>query len=137
MVALNATTHVLLDGEVKVYKRGNSRLWQATFKIDEHWIRISTGKRDLEDAKQAARDQYLDYRFRAKHDLPVVTKRFEDVAKLAIADMQRQLDADAGRKVFKDYITALHKYFIPSLARPISPASTMTVFRRSMPGVPV
>ena len=113
MVALNATTHVLLDGEVKVYKRGNSRLWQATFKIDEHWIRISTGKRDLEDAKQAARDQYLDYRFRAKHDLPVVTKRFEDVAKLAIADMQRQLDADAGRKVFKDYITALHKYFIP------------------------
>jgi|GEM_PF-2532139 hypothetical protein len=30
MVALNATTHVLLDGEVKVYKRGNSRLWQAT-----------------------------------------------------------------------------------------------------------
>jgi len=113
MVALNATTHVLLDGEVKVYKRGNSRLWQATFKIDEHWIRVSTGKRDLEDAKTAARDQYLDYRFRAKHDLPVVTKRFEDVAKLAIADMQRQLDADAGRKVFKDYITALHKYFIP------------------------
>jgi hypothetical protein len=109
MVALNATTHVLLDGEVKVYKRGNSRLWQATFKIDEHWIRVSTGKRDLEDAKTAARDQYLDYRFRAKHDLPVVTKRFEDVAKLAIADMQRQLDADAGRKVFKDYITALHK----------------------------
>jgi integrase len=113
MVALKPDTHVLLDGAVKVYKRGNSRLWQATFKIDEHWIRVSTGKRDLEEAKQAARDQYLDYRFRAKHDLPVVTKRFEDVAKLAIADMQRQLDAGAGRKVFKDYITALHRYFIP------------------------
>ena len=42
-----------------------------------------------------------------------MTKRFEDVAKLAIADMQRQLDAGAGRKVFKDYITALHRYFIP------------------------
>lgn len=113
MVALNPNTHVLLDGEVKVYKRGNSKRWQATFKIDEHWVRISTGKRNLEEAKTVAREQYLDYRFRAKHDLPVVTKRFEDVARLAIAEMQRQLDADAGRKVYRDYIKALNKYFIP------------------------
>lgn len=113
MVALNPNTHVLLDGAVKVYLRGNSKRWQATFKIDEHWVRISTGKRDLEEAKTVAREQYLDYRFRAKHDLPVVTKRFEDVARLAIADMQRQLDADAGRKVYRDYIKALNKYFIP------------------------
>lgn len=76
-------------------------------------MRISTGKRDLEEAKAAAREAYMDYRFRAKHDLPVVTKRFEDVARLAIADMQRQLDADAGRKVYKDYIKAINKYFIP------------------------
>jgi hypothetical protein len=69
-------------------------------------VRISTGKRDLEEAKTVARDQYLDYKFRSKHDLPIVTKRFEDVAKLAIADMQKQLDAGAGRKVFKDYIKA-------------------------------
>ncbi|EDM72513.1 phage integrase family protein [Roseobacter sp. AzwK-3b] len=113
MVALSPNTHVLLDGEVKVYKRGNSKRWQATFKIDQHWVRISTGKTDLEEAKTVARDQYLEYRFRAKHDLPVVTKRFEDVAKLAIADMQRQLDAEAGRKVYKDYIKALNLYFIP------------------------
>ena len=113
MVALKPDTHVLLDGAVKVYKRSNSKLWQATFKIDQHWVRISTGKQDLKEAKTAARDEYLEYGFRSKHDLPVVTKRFEDVAKLAIADMQRQLDAGAGRKVFKDYITALHRYFIP------------------------
>lgn len=113
MAKLGADTHVLLDGEVKVYKRPSSKRWQATFKIDEHWVRISTGKRDLEEAKTVSREQYLDYKFRAKHDLPVVTKRFEDVAKLAISDMQRQLDAGAGRKVFKDYIKALNKYFIP------------------------
>ena len=113
MVALSPNTHVLMDGEVKVYKRGNSKRWQATFKIEDHWIRISTGKTVLEDAKQVARDQYLEYRFRAKHDLPIATKRFEDVAKLAIADMQKQLDAEAGRKVYKDYIKALNLYFIP------------------------
>ena len=113
MAKLNDYTHVLLDGAVKVYKRGNSKRWQATFQIDQHWIRISTGKPDLEDAKAVAREQYLDYKFRAKHDLPVVTKRFEDVARLSIVDMQRQLDAGAGRKVFKDYIKAIDKYFIP------------------------
>ncbi|WP_343117234.1 tyrosine-type recombinase/integrase [Ostreiculturibacter nitratireducens] len=113
MAKLGADTHVLLDGEVKVYKRPNSKRWQATFQIEGHWVRISTGKRDLEEAKAVAREQYLDYKFRAKHDLPVVTKRFEDVAKLAVADMQRQLDAGAGRKVYKDYIKAIDKYFIP------------------------
>jgi integrase len=113
MAKLNAETHVLLDGAVKVYKRGNSKRWQATFQIEGHWVRISTGKRDLEEAKTVAREQYLDYRFRAKHDLPVVTKRFEDVARLSIVDMQRQLDAGAGRKVYKDYIKAIDKYFIP------------------------
>jgi integrase len=113
MAKLNAETHVLLDGAVKVYQRGNSKRWQATFQIDGHWVRISTGKRDLEEAKTVARDQYLDYKFRAKHDLPVVTKRFEDVAQLSIADMQRQLDGGAGRKVFKDYIKVIESYFIP------------------------
>ncbi|ARU00203.1 hypothetical protein [Yoonia vestfoldensis] len=62
MVALSANTHTLLDGAVKVYLRGNSKRWQATFKIGEHWVRISTGKRDLEEAQTAARDQYLQYR---------------------------------------------------------------------------
>jgi len=113
MATLNSDTHVLLDGAVKVYKRNNTKRWQATFQIEGHWVRISTGKRDLVEAKDVAREQYMDYKFRAKHDLPVVTKRFEDVARLAIADMQRQLDGDAGRKVFKDYIKVIDSYFIP------------------------
>ncbi|WP_375698447.1 hypothetical protein [Pseudophaeobacter sp. TrK17] len=104
MATLNSDTHLLLDGAVKVYKRNNTKRWQATFQIEGHWVRISTGKRDLAEAKDVAREQYMDYKFRAKHDLPIVTKRFEDVARLAITDMQRQLDGDAGRKVFKDYI---------------------------------
>ena len=46
MVALKPDTHVLLDGAFKVEKYGNSRLWQATFKIDQHWVRISTGQQN-------------------------------------------------------------------------------------------
>ena len=113
MAKLHPDTHVLLDGAVKVYLRSNTKRWQATFQIEGQWIRISTGKRDLEEAKEVAREHYLDYKFRSKHDLPIVTKRFADVAQLSITDMQRQLDAGAGRKVFKDYIKVVENYFIP------------------------
>ncbi|MDE0970359.1 MAG: hypothetical protein OSA51_13325, partial [Octadecabacter sp.] len=60
-----------------------------------------------------AREHYLDYKFRSKHDLPNLNKRFADVAQLSITDMQRQLDAGAGRKVFKDYVKVIESYFIP------------------------
>ena len=113
MAKLNPDTHVLLDGAAKVYLRSNTKRWQATLQIEGQWIRISTGKCDLEEAKAVAREHYLDYKFRSKHDLPIVTKRFADVAQLCITDMQRQLDAEAGRKVFKDYIKVIESYFIP------------------------
>jgi hypothetical protein len=89
MAKLNHETHVIMDGAVKVYCRPNIHRWQATFQIGGVWVRISTAQGDLEDAKRVAREQYLDYKFREKHGFPVVTKRFEDVASLAIHDMQR------------------------------------------------
>ena len=106
-------THLILDGEVRVYRRERSKRWQAAFVIDGHTIRISTGKRDLSEAKEYARDTFLEYKFRHKNDLPVVTKKFSDVAKLTIADMRKQLDAGLGRKVYADYIVCIERYLIP------------------------
>ena len=48
MRQLRDDTHLILDGEVRVYRRERSKRWQAAFVIDGHTIRISTGKRDLE-----------------------------------------------------------------------------------------
>ncbi len=45
-----------------------------------------------------ARDTYLEYKFRHKNDLPIVTKKFSDVARLAIMDMRKQLDAGLGNR---------------------------------------
>ena len=58
--------------KVRVYRRERSRRWQAAFSIDGKAIRISTGKRDLKEAKDCARDTYLEYKFRYKNDLPVM-----------------------------------------------------------------
>ena len=88
MRQLRDDTHLILDGEVRVYRRERSKRWQAAFVIDGHIVRISTGKRDLAEAKEYARETFLEYKFRHKNDLPVVTKKFSDVAKLAIADMR-------------------------------------------------
>ena len=67
----------------------------------------------MAEAKEYARDTFLEYKFRHKNDLPVVTKKFSDVAKLAIVDMRKQLDAGLGRKVFADYIVCIERYLIP------------------------
>ena len=100
MRQLRDDTHLILDGEVRVYRRERSKRWQAAFVIDGHTIRISTGKRDLSEAKEYARDTFLEYKFRHKNDLPVVTKKLSDVAKLAIADMRKRLCLTTPSRLF-------------------------------------
>ena len=67
----------------------------------------------MAEAKEYARDTFLEYKFRHKNDLPVVAKKFSDVARLTIADMRKQLDAGLGRKVYEDYIVCIERYLIP------------------------
>jgi len=103
----------LLDGDIRVFKRARSRAWQATFKKDGTWVRVSTKCNQLKDAKEAARELYLEYRIRQKHGLPVISKRFADVAAYCILDMQKQLAAGLGKKSHRDYIIVLNCYLIP------------------------
>ncbi len=74
-------TVLILDGEVRVYRRERSRSWQAAFSIDGKAIRISTGKRDLDEVKDFARDTYLEYKFSSSNSL--ITKCFDWHAALA------------------------------------------------------
>lgn len=71
MAKLKDETHVLMDGAVKVYRRPNTRRWQATFQIGGVWVRVSTAQGDLEDAKRVACEQYLDYKFRENMACPL------------------------------------------------------------------
>ena len=113
MPVLSEDSVLIMDGAVKLYRRERSRKWQAAFQIDGQYIRISTGKSDLDEAKQAASDSYLEYKFRQKNGVPVVSKRFSDVAKLCITEMNKQLESGVGKKVYRDYVIVLEKYLIP------------------------
>lgn len=113
MAKLSPKTETVLDGDVRLTRRGGSSVWQAAFKIGDRWVRVTTKCRQIAEAKAAAKDLYMEYKFKAKHDLPIVTKRFDAVANLVVADLRKQLDAGVGKKVFKDYITAIETYLIP------------------------
>ena len=45
---LRDDTVLILDGEVRMYRRERSKRWQAAFSIDGKPIRISTGKNDTQ-----------------------------------------------------------------------------------------
>ena len=42
MRQLRDDTHLILDGEVRVYRRERSKRWQAAFVIDGHTIHIDS-----------------------------------------------------------------------------------------------
>lgn len=113
MPKLSPQTVTLLDGDVRLFKRDRSRAWQATFKVDGRWVRLSTKCKQANDAKKRARELYVEYQVRLKNGLPVISKRFADVAAVAIAEMNKQVEAGAGKKSFRDYRIVLEKYFIP------------------------
>ncbi len=102
------------DGEVVLYKRLDSKIWQARFKLrDSKWQRISTKQRNLEYATQAACEAYDRARFLKAENLPIVTKRFDSIAKIAVKEMQDQLDGGVGKSVYNSYIAATNRYLIP------------------------
>ena len=81
MAQLSVNSVQILDGAVTLTKRDNSAAWQARYKIGSKWIRTTTKQKELARATKTAQDIYLRARFREDEGLPIVTKRFDTVAK--------------------------------------------------------
>jgi integrase len=106
--------HHLRDGEVVLYKIPRSTYWQVRFRLYEgKWIRFSTRKRNLDDAMRLACDRYDEARFRERQGLPPVVKRFEDIAKSCVAEMRTEITAGTGKRIYRDYIQVIERYFVP------------------------
>lgn len=104
----------LRDGEVVLYLIERSRNWQARYKLfSGQWLRFSTRKRRFEDAAQIACERYDEARFRERMGLAPVVKRFCDVADACVTDMQRDIAAGTGKRVYKDYIQVIERYLVP------------------------
>lgn len=108
------TVHIL-EGKATLYQRPTTPQWFVRYKVGGKWLRSSTKKNKLEDAKQAAVDIVTNAWFREKNDLPIVNKRFKHVANLAIKRMEDLLANQQGKVTYKHYIQAINKYLIKYL----------------------
>lgn len=111
------TTEVLMHRELIVYVRERSTIWQCRFKVDGKWQRATTNERDLAKAKVKAKELMIEAEIRKRSNLPVVTRRFRDVAKLAIERMQQELKSGKGIVSYNDYIRVIENYLVPALGK--------------------
>jgi len=114
LTACTEQIHRLRDGELILFRRSDSRIWQYKFKRDSgSWYRASTRKSVLEHAKRVAMDLHDEARYRERLGLAPAHKSFKDIAMATVEDMQRDLAAGTGKKIYVDYCSVIERYFIP------------------------
>ena len=102
------------NGEVVLYKRGDSKRWQARFKLkDLKWRRLATKQTNIQYAAETACEAYDRARFFFAENIPIVSKRFDVIARVTVDELQGQITAGHGKVVYKDYVTTIKKYLIP------------------------
>lgn len=111
------TTTVLLERALIIYRRERSDIWQCRYKVDGKWQRASTKERDLAKAKVAADALRITAEIRKRDNLPVITRKLRDIAKLAIARMNDEKANGVGKAIYDDYIACITDYLIPILGK--------------------
>ena len=106
------TVHIL-EGKATLFQRPLTPHWHVRYKAHGKWERATTKCEKLKDAKVAAVEIVTNAWFREKNNLPVVSKRFRSVARLAIQRMNELDRAEQGKATFKTYIQVIEKYLEP------------------------
>ncbi len=106
----------LRDGEVILFKRSRSLVYQCRYKLEDgSWYRVSTGKLSLEHAIRAACEMYDEARFRQRLGLAHRAHTIAQICDECVEEMRAQLDAGQGKVVYRDYIKVIEKYIRPYL----------------------
>jgi integrase len=110
----NAQVIHLRDGEVVLYRRSRSLLYQCRYKLaDGTWYRQSTRKASVEHAVAVACDLYDEARYRQRLGLAHQTHTFAQIAAVALVELRVRIDASTGRTAYSDYVGCIEKYFLP------------------------
>lgn len=117
MAIKKESTHQLIHRNLTLYQRDHSAVWQCRYKVDSKWIRATTKETQLDLAINKAKELLVEAEIRKRSGIPVVTKRFKDIAMLAIDRMERDLRGGLGKVIYNDYIRIIKERFIPSLGQ--------------------
>ena len=111
------TTHTLIERALIVYRRERSGIWQCRYKVDGVWQRASTKHSDLTKAKARAHELRMEAEIRRRSNLPVITRKFRDVARLAVERLEHEIAVGKGKRSYTDYIRVINDYLIPILGK--------------------
>ena len=104
----------LRDGEVVVYRRTRSLLYQCRYKLaDGTWVRQTTGKASVEHAVARACDIYDEARYRQRLGLAHQAHTFAQIAHQVLAELRQQIDAGDGKTAYHSYVSCIERYFVP------------------------
>jgi integrase len=102
------------DGNVVLFKRPNSKKWQARLKLPTgEWKHISTKQIDQADAAKFAEEQFHRVKFRVEENLAPESKSFRKVCRLYIAELEAALTANVGKVSYTQYINMLRNWAVP------------------------
>jgi integrase len=107
------TTHVLMNRELVLYKSPRSEVWQCRYKVDHRWLRASTREYKFDLACHKAKELLIEAEIRKRANIPIVTRKFKDIAILAVDRMQQEKRAGTGKVIYNDYMIVIEKYLIP------------------------
>ena len=117
MAIKKESTYQLIHRNLTLYQREHSAVWQCRYKVNNKWIRATTKETQFDLAVNKAKELLVEAEIRKRSGIPVVTKRFKDIAMLAIDRMERDLKGGLGKSIYKDYIRIINEHFIPSLGQ--------------------
>jgi len=111
------TTQVIVPRSLIVYKRPNNNVWQCRYKVADIWQRATTNETNLNAAIVKARELQIDAEVLKRNNVPIATRYFRNVAKLAIEKMEDEIARGVGKVIYNDYIQVINKYLIEILGK--------------------
>ncbi len=114
MPAKIESTHQLIKKKLVVYRRPDSDAWQCRYTVDgKKWHCKTTGLTELEEAIPKAHEILIAARLLKERNLPVVSKKVSDIAKLAIQKMDDNVGYEAGSDSFPQYKRIINDFIVP------------------------
>ena len=124
------TTIRLRDGELVIYKRTRSLLYQCRYKLsDGGWHRCSTHKATLEHAIARACDIYDEARYRQRLGLAHRTHSVAQIAAICCAELRVNIDARGKKSALNDYLSVIERYVVPYFGERLLESLTHTDIR--------
>nr|CAM76942.1 Integrase [Magnetospirillum gryphiswaldense MSR-1] len=108
----------ILDGAVALYRREymGTQTWTARYKIRnmKGYVTKATGKRDLEEAKDVAREKHAELTADFRRGIPIRSRTFKLAVNAYLDDLQTAvLTNRATERTMKDNKAVINRYLLP------------------------